>query len=199
MKKIILISLLLAFVTSISYTASSQSSKQVVVNYDDLNSIQKAEIMANELIAEQESQLAVYEKKIEKYGDWVGVGGEVGIAVKEGLEAVVDVADKFGGTDVGMFTMVLVAWKVMGKDVVGIVLGIIFFIVLVTLMLLFFKRVVLNRKTLIKKTPLGFWKGSTKEWVIIESNFDEGDKAITGIVGAVVFLLGIWITYGIMF
>ena len=52
-------------------------------------------------LAKYQSDLRVaeLEKKLQTYGNWVGVGGEIGIAVREGLGAVVDVSEKFGKTD----------------------------------------------------------------------------------------------------
>lgn len=55
---------------------------------------------------------------------WIGMGKEIGLATREGLNAVVDTAEKFGSTKVGNFVMIMVAWKIIGRDVLGIVLGI---------------------------------------------------------------------------
>jgi hypothetical protein len=57
-------------------------------------------------------------------GKWTGVGKEVGTAVKDGLDAVVVEAEKFGTTKVGNFVMIMIAWKIMGRDLIGIVFGI---------------------------------------------------------------------------
>lgn len=59
---------------------------------------------------------------------FLGIGKEIGEATKEGLNAVVDVAEKFGSTKVGTFVMVMIAWKIVAKDILGIVLGIPVFI-----------------------------------------------------------------------
>jgi hypothetical protein len=56
--------------------------------------------------------------------EWVGIGKEIGLATREGLNAVVDTAEKFGSTKVGTFVMVMIAWKIMAKEVLGVVLGI---------------------------------------------------------------------------
>lgn len=55
---------------------------------------------------------------------WIGMGREVGIATREGLNAVVDTAEKFGTTKVGTFVLVMVAWNIMAKQVLGVILGI---------------------------------------------------------------------------
>lgn len=59
-----------------------------------------------------------------KATEWAGVGREVGIATKEALGAVVDSAEKFGSTKVGTFVMIMVAWKLMAKEVLAVVIGV---------------------------------------------------------------------------
>jgi uncharacterized membrane protein YciS (DUF1049 family) len=50
---------------------------------------------------------------------WVGIGKEIGEATKQGLDAVVDSANKFGNTKVGNFVMIMIAWKIMGAELLG--------------------------------------------------------------------------------
>ena len=152
-----------------------------------------------EVKAVHDLQIAEYEKKIKQFGDWVGVGGEVGTAINEGLTAVVDVADKFGKTDVGKFTLVLVAWKVMGKDVIKIILGLLFFAVLVIVITKFYRNTVTDCRKLVKRTPQGLWKRDIKQYEIVESELEEDGRIWLTIFLVVAFLIGVWITYGIMF
>lgn len=58
--------------------------------------------------------------KAEAYGAWVGVGKEVGEAVNSSLSAISDNAAKFADTKVGKFAMFVVAWKVLGSDILGV-------------------------------------------------------------------------------
>ncbi|HEU5114653.1 MAG TPA: hypothetical protein VFT82_02720, partial [Candidatus Paceibacterota bacterium] len=78
-----------------------------------------------ELVKQLESQreLAQMSQKIETYGKWVGLGKEVGVAVNDSLSALTTQADKFSNTGVGKFTMFLVAYKVLGKDLLGALIG----------------------------------------------------------------------------
>jgi len=141
------------------------------------------------------------EKKLETYGNWVGVGGEVGGAIKEGLTAVVDVSDKFSKTDVGKFTIYMVAWKVIGKDIVRIVLGIFFIIIFTWLLIYSFKHTCIERKILIKDENPGFMRYPKKrEYKIIEPRFGTGE-GLGGIriLHLILFFIGIWISFGIMF
>jgi hypothetical protein len=198
MKKLLGLFMIFA-ISMIAMPLQAQTTQQVTVDYSDLTPAQQAQYNADKLITEQKAQLAVAEKKIEQFGDWVGVGGEVGKAIEEGLSAVVNVADEFSGTDVGKFTMILVAWKVMGKDVVKILLGIIFFIVMAFLITRIYRNSVQTRRKLIQKTPQGFWKRSIKKYELVKSDLDGEEKLWLSIVLAAVFLIGIWITYAIMF
>jgi len=144
-------------------------------------------------------RIAELEKKLEVYGNWVGVGGEVGTAIEEGLTAVVDVADKFGKTDVGVFTMVLVAWKVVGKDVVRILLGLLFFFMITWLFLKVYKGYYRPKKVPVKRVPFFRRFVESVEYEIIrpDRNWD-GVNAIP-VVMLFLYAGAIGITYAIMF
>lgn len=118
MKKV---SLILIALFALTIGISAQTEKTVTIPMSQLTQQQLNELEQTEL-----------EQKLEQYGNWIGVGGEVGTAVREGLLAVVDVADEAGNTNVGKFTMYLIVWKVVGKDLFRILLGIIFAIIITT-------------------------------------------------------------------
>lgn len=75
-----------------------------------------------EVLQSLEGQRALAEtaQKIETYGRWVGIGKELGTAVNESMSALTIQADKFAQTDVGKFTMFMVAYKVLGNDVIAL-------------------------------------------------------------------------------
>jgi hypothetical protein len=157
--------------------------------------------MTSDQLAKYYSDIKVadLEKKLEVYGDWVGVGGEIGNAIEEGLTAVVDVADKFTGTDVGKFTMVLVAWKVIGKDVVRIALGLIFFTLVTLLFLKVYRGYFKPKKIPVKRVALFRRFVESVEYKIIEPDRDwEGRNAIP-IVMLCLYAGMVGITYAIMF
>lgn len=60
-------------------------------------------------------------ERAKAYGAWVGVGKEVGEAVNSSLAAVTDNAAKFADTKIGKYTMFIVVWKVIGKDILGFI------------------------------------------------------------------------------
>ena len=117
MKKLFLLFLLMFSVTVSSF--SQTKDEQIVFKTSDLTADQLVKIKTQQKVDELQS-------KIQTYGKWAGVGGEVGTAVREGLNAVVDVSEKFGNTKVGTFTMYLIAWKVVGVDITRIILGLLF-------------------------------------------------------------------------
>ena len=71
----------------------------------------------------QQIEIDSIKQRVEMYGKWVGIGHEIGEAVNGALHAVTTQTAEFAKTDVGRITMILVAWKVMGKDFVRMVIG----------------------------------------------------------------------------
>lgn len=169
---------------------------KVTISKTELTADQLTKLEAQQKLDLANQQISELQGKIETYGKWVGVGGEVGTAVKEGLTAVVDVADKFGKTDVGKFTLIMVAWKVMGQDVVRILLGLLFFTVLTIIILKVYRRVVIARKVLIENP--GFLR-YPKKYEVVKTELDSDGVTIVTLILVAAYLIGIWITYGIMF
>jgi len=196
MKKVLFILTMIALLVASCCPASAQSTTPPKVG--DPTTYMTAEQLAK---YNSDMYIAELEKKLDTYGKWVGVGGEIGTAVKEGLEAVVDVADKFGNTDVGKFTMVMIAWKVIGRDAVRIVLGLLFIAMFVWLLIYSFRKTCIERRVVTKRTNPGFLRfPKEKEWKIIEPLFTDGEGlGIIRIAHLLLFFVAIWITYGIMF
>lgn len=176
--------------------ALGQTDDKVVISTRDLTPDQLAKIQAEKQLETANAQIDALQKKVETYGKWVGVGGEIGQAVKDGLNAVVDVADKFGGTNVGKFTMSMIAWKVIGKDIAKIVLGLMFFLTMFVVIWNIYKKVILTRKYVVNDPGLFKYP---KEYKVVESNLDGEEKAWLSIALLCVLGLSSWITYAIMF
>lgn len=98
---------------------------------DSMILVKKSEVPTNVL------QKYEMQQKIENVGKWVGLGKEIGTAMKEGLGALTDETNKLSKTGVGKFTMFLIAYKVIGKDLIGYIFGGIFSIV-ITIMFIWF-------------------------------------------------------------
>lgn len=190
MKKVLILTIMAIFMICQTTKAQTTYPTEKVV-------IEKSKL-PTELLKEIESdaKIAELEKKIETYGKWVGVGGEIGTAVKEGLTAVVDVADKFGSTDVGKFTLVMVAWKVMGKDMVRIFLGLIFIIILTVFMFRMYKKTFTSYKVANESNGIKFWLPKT--YTIVTPVRWDGYEAVK-ILFLFLYAGGIGLTYAIMF
>jgi hypothetical protein len=113
-----LFAVLLLFVSTFAF--GQIQSEKITVDTKDL---------PPELVTKIKEQQKVEQvtQQLESYGKWAGVGKEIGVAVRDGLTAVKDVAIDFSKTDVGMFTMVLIAWKVVGEDVSQLLVGLLIF------------------------------------------------------------------------
>lgn len=158
---IVLAIIAVAFIPNTS-TAQTTTQSQVGTYTLDVNQL------SPQARAEIENQMKTTEmvKKIEQYGKWAGVGKEVGIAINEGLTAVVDVADKFGKTNVGQITIGLIVWKVIGKDIVRLIIGLIILFVLLSVIIHSYYRTIISpiRTKKILKSKKGWWFLSKKEF-----------------------------------
>jgi hypothetical protein len=92
---------------------------------NDFVTVRKSDL-SPELLSklEEKAQTQAFGDKVKQYGEWVGIGKEVGIAINEGLEAVTDNASKFSETTPGKVTIGLIIWKVAGRDLMGFLIGI---------------------------------------------------------------------------
>ena len=193
MKKIFVLSFIIALIAVAFCSVSAQTTGTQVG--DPTSYMTPAQLAKYE----NDIKTAELEKKLETYGEWVGVGGEVGIAVREGLNAVVDVADKFGGTDVGKFTMILVAWKVVGKDLVRIILGILFIIAISILIFRVYKNTFMVKRVMVERTPNGWFQRATKEYTVVEPDNDWDGYNFVRVLMIILYAGAFGITYAIMF
>ena len=193
MKKIIgLLSIMMLF---IAFNVQAQTSETV-----DLNSLSPEERAKVEAIVnahQQNNGGAVQVIHEIKEFDWEGMGETISKIFNEALNGV----DAFFRTRVGNFTMIMIAWNMIGKDVVRILLGLIFIGIFTWLLIYSFKRTCIERRILVKKTNPGFLKfPKVKEYEIVEPAISAGEGlGVIRIAHLVFFFIGIWITYGIMF
>jgi len=187
-RTIILCVLFLSFLTFNTYGQTTTAPETITVNVNDLTATQLAKIKA-------EAAAADLAGRVSAYGKWAGMGKEVGTAIKEGLMSVVEVSDKFGETKVGTFTMYMIAWKVIGQDIVRIFLGILFMCI-ITVLIFKSLRSLSPHKVRIKGSIFKPWE--TTEYQIVEPDDFEGIVLVRVIH---LFLLAgaFGITYAIMF
>lgn len=191
MKKLfVFFALFIMCATVFAQATTSEPAKTIVVNESDLTTDQLVKIKT-------EAAQKALEGKLETYGKWVGVGGEIGTAIKDGLNAVVDVADKFGNTRVGNFTMILVAWKIVGKDLVRILIGIVFITIISILIFRNYRNSFTPRKVSTKDNGWKFWLPKDYQIIIPNSEYDGYEFAK---YFHIILLAGAFgLTYAIMF
>lgn len=151
MKRIFLILFALSLFAMDVNAQTSQKDEKIVVNSSDLTADQLAAIKAR-----KQSEALI--NQVETYGKFAGIGKEVGVAIKEGLTAVKDVAVEFSDTNVGMFTMVLIAWKVAGDDIMSFVVGVPLYLLCLFMLAWAYKRMCMRQTVLVSKEEGVFGK-----------------------------------------
>ena len=173
---------------------------------------------------------------VEKANEWAQLGANMGTAVGSAAKAVlhetkdatfgkdvsvVDGIDKFSKTDAGRFTMLVVAWKVMGADAVnlldrftGVAVGIPLLSVFTLIYIWVIRRFFMPRTVLLSKTG-GLFSSDRKveygvmnatanykasEGVRIVSTIDPEERFVGLFLSSVIFILvGILITAQVIF
>lgn len=130
-------------------------------------------------------------QQIEQYGEWAGMGKEIGVAIREGLGAVKDVAIDFSDTRVGELTMVLIVWKVAGIEIIQIFVGLLLFIISTLIVTRSYFRT-FKRKILIE----GGWR-QPKKWKEKEAG-DYWDNPNAAAFVHFIVLMVFWITSSIV-
>ncbi len=134
---------------------TSVSFAQGVQNPDLPKSEKYIQIPISSLTEAQKAELDKNKSTVEQLGEWVGLGKEIGTAVNEGLGALTDHANKFAGTPVGKFTMIIIAYKVMGRDLVHYVAGVGMFFIFTTFFIFYFVKNCMDKRILTSETKEG--------------------------------------------
>ncbi len=132
MKKIIILIVILvssSLLSAVKIQAATDTTNKTIIVPDPAKStliwVRESDIPASALKdLQRDSKIQKIEKDIEKIGEYVGVGKEIGMAIDTSLGALAYHIDKISQTNVGKFTMFMVGWKIMGQDAVGYLVGI---------------------------------------------------------------------------
>ena len=169
MKRILSILAVLAF----ALTAFAQQQPQNVTI--DLN--QLPESVRQQI--EQQAAMRDTKAKVAQYGAWVGLGKELGSAIDGGLTAVEKHADNIANTKVGVFTMVLIAYKVIGTDVVQFVVGTLFAAIWIPVFIFFAYRNIVQRQVLKRVTYGADGKVTDRTYETVNEGVATGGEAFT--------------------
>lgn len=184
--------------SALAQQQTSQSQNETVV-------IKKSDLTTEQLAKVQSQQI---KETLGAYAEYAEMGRGVGLAVGESLKAVKDVAVDFSQSDVGKFTMFLIAWKVMAKDVLnmgdtvfGYLVGIPFLTLSLLLCAVSYYRQCMPRRVLVEKGP-GLWIWRSKKFEIFDPAKREGkvgqddQVAIHGAAAVVLIVIGSVMTFG---
>lgn len=83
----------------------------------------KIYIDVEELTPQQVKDAMTKQDAVAKAERWVEVGKGLGAAFREGLSAVTDETGRFSETKVGKFTMLMIAYKIVGEDIIQFIIG----------------------------------------------------------------------------
>jgi len=134
--------------------------------------------------------------QIEAVGQYAGLGKEIGTAVSDSLNAITDTAAKFAETKVGKFTMWMVAYKILGNDLLHLAAGIVLAFVWLPIWVWSYKRCLPSSRILINE------KREPNKGKVIERNWqrmpDDYDNRVRQITHAL-FFVGLLLTNLIVF
>lgn len=112
----------------------------VEVDTKGLTEEQKAELALQAAKMKKQAVPALEEKfNVKNVNEWAELGKNVALAFTTVAKELGVAADEFLKSNTGKITIVLIAWKVMGKDVLGIIGGSIAWVVLASIILWSFK------------------------------------------------------------
>lgn len=171
MKKI---SGILVAVLVLGMTLPAFAQQQAATSQEETVVMKKSDLTPDQLTKVQKDEI---KQKLGQYSEYAEMGRGIGLAVGESLKGVKDVAVDFSRTEVGKFTLFLIAWKVMAKDVidtgdkiVGYLLGFPIFFIGGMVLIWSYRRQCLPRRVLVRHTKEG-----GKEWAIIAPNGEKVD------------------------
>lgn len=171
------------------------------IDTSELTEKQRAEL-ALKIASMKESDSESFIDQAKKVNDWASVGQNMGIAVASAAKEIGVAADDLLKTDVGKITVVLVAWKVAGKDMVelteqvmGYIIGIFLLVVSIPIWLYTFRRICISTVEKIEYPEKGFKR--IKHF----RTFDPDDKGVskTRLIMGVVLLADVLISLLVMF
>ncbi|MFA4942057.1 MAG: hypothetical protein WC564_00245 [Patescibacteria group bacterium] len=126
---------------------------------------------------ESDYKILDVESDLEKIGQYVSIGKEIGGAIDTSLGAIAYQADNISKTFVGKFTMVMIAWKLVGKDFKDKVIDVFALVLFIIFWSWSFRRNFARRRVPIKVklTPWVPWFKKFRRRKVLESELFEFD------------------------
>lgn len=193
MKHIWLFAILFALITLLVPVTLAQENKA-----EETIMVKKSELPPG-LLTKLEAQASFNEtkEKITQYGNWVGMGKEIGIAVNDGITAIKDQAISLSETKLGYYIMFLIAYKVIGTDLIQLAIGLPLMIALFIVFLWSYYKNCIPRQVLVeedkgKKVYKTFPFETTQRW-------NSSDMAASQIMHFVFFAISMIACIAIIF
>lgn len=167
---------------------------QAPAQQNDPNAPQRLEITVKQEVPKPVTPNAPI---VQQANEWVEFGRNLGTAFDAGLTSLTDHAEKLAKTDVGHFTMAVIAWKVAGNDAVqvtrmvtrqvtGLLIGVPIMIFWICVYLWVMRKFCFKYRVLTKVSG-PFWN-RTKEYTIQQFGSD-GERAGAAVISTVIFVL----------
>ncbi|HNX11147.1 MAG TPA: hypothetical protein PKI61_03320 [bacterium] len=185
MKSIILC---LSFVLLVSLANSQPSQKDSlktdsavsatpVKGQSDLIWVRESDIPPSALInLQRDAKILDVEEDLEKIGEYVSIGREIGGAIDTSLSAIAYHADNISKTFVGKFTMLMIAWKVMGSDLVDKIFDVLVLIGFSLVWIWSFRKN-FGRRKIVTKVEITPWFWIFRRRRILETkDYEPGEK-----------------------
>lgn len=115
------------------------------------------------------------------------LGQKYGIALSEVAKSVGTTVNELAQTPVGIFMLIMVGWKVMGHDLLGIIGGFLWFIVMIPLWLHFFNRLVLKDRKIDEECDPT--TGKVKSRTIYPIKYQDGPGPMAGFLAVALILI----------
>jgi len=164
------------------------------------NTLSAAELNTTGLSEEQLAQLALQAAQMkknitenvttEKVNEWVDVGKNVGIALAATAGELGVAVDEFLKSTTGKITVVLIIWKVAGKEIMGLFVGMTLIVVFTPMWFYFFRRMCVVSVSKIEYPEKGFKKIKTFEY----HDGNNANMQVLRFVMAVVLFVGVAIS-----
>lgn len=159
-----------------------------------------AEISTSGLTREQEAQLIIQAEQMktaiattEQVDKWVDVGKNIGLAITSVAKELGVAVDSFMNTTTGKVTVGLIIYKIIGRDVVHIMIGSSLLIIMLPLWVYFFRRICVIKSMTIEYPVEKFKK--VKKIEHYEEGYVDGTRFVMLLVLAGIVLTSILIIF----
>jgi len=141
----------------------------------------------------QKTELTV-KNNVEMVSKYTGLGKEIGVAVNDGLSAITTQANNFANTKVGTWTMWIITYKIIGRDLLKLIIGIPLFFIILFVLLYQFRQGFYPKKLRMKGSIVDGWLGKAEYEVVTPSSDSKNTAWTILIIGLIIDVAIILIT-----